>query len=237
MEAQEMIALIHDAKKRTPVKLYYQSKQPIAFANCRVFGNVVFGEWEDIQAALEQHREDVIDYVVEASCHNSALPLLDIKGIPARIEPGALIRDQVVIKENAVIMMGAIINVGACIEAETMIDMGAVIGARARIGRGCHIGAGAVIAGVVEPLGAKPVVIEDEVLVGANAVVIEGVHIGKGAVIAAGAIVTADVPKDAVAAGVPARIVKYKDAKTKKKTRFAKELRSLQTANEGDESV
>ena len=70
------------------------------------------------------------------------------KYINARIEPGAVIRDQVEIGDNAVIMMGAIINIGAIIGEGTMIDMGAVLGGRATVGKHCHIGAGAVLAGL-----------------------------------------------------------------------------------------
>ena len=72
----------------------------------------------------------------------------------------------------------------------SMIDMGAVLGGRAEVGKHCHVGAGAVLAGVIEPPSASPVILEDDVLIGANAVVIEGVHIGKGAVVGAGSIVT-----------------------------------------------
>jgi 2,3,4,5-tetrahydropyridine-2,6-dicarboxylate N-succinyltransferase len=89
-----------------------------------------------------------------------------------------------------------------------MIDMGAVLGGRATVGKNCHIGAGAVLAGVIEPPSAKPVVVEDDVLVGANAVVLEGVRIGRGAVVAAGAIVIEDVPAGTVVAGVPAKAIK-----------------------------
>ncbi len=71
-------------------------------------------------------------------------------------------------------MMGAVINIGAVIGKGTMIDMGTVLGGRATVGDRCHIGAGTVLAGVVEPASATPVIVEDGVLVGANAVVIEG---------------------------------------------------------------
>ena len=84
-----------------------------------------------------------------------------------------------------------------------------------------------VLAGVVEPASAVPVVVEDDVLVGANAVVIEGVHIGKGAVVAAGAVVVEDVPENAVVAGCPARIIKMKDAGTSEKTALVDALRQL----------
>ncbi|GAA3322854.1 hypothetical protein GCM10020331_044390 [Ectobacillus funiculus] len=77
----------------------------------------------------------IADYVVENDRRNSAIPLLDLKGIKARIEPGAIIRDQVEIGDNAVIMMGALINIGASIGEGTMIDMGAVLGGRATVGK------------------------------------------------------------------------------------------------------
>ncbi|MCD8066953.1 MAG: 2,3,4,5-tetrahydropyridine-2,6-dicarboxylate N-acetyltransferase, partial [Oscillospiraceae bacterium] len=156
-----------------------------------------------------------------------AIPLLDMKSVPARIEPGAIIREQVEIGERAVIMMGAVINIGAVIGEGSMIDMGAVLGGRATVGKNCHIGAGAVLAGVIEPASAQPVIIEDGVLVGANAVVIEGVRVGKNAVVAAGAVVTQDVPENAVVAGSPARVIKMKDEKTTKKTALEDALRTL----------
>ena len=150
-----------------------------------------------------------------------------LKGVKARIEPGAIIREKVEIGEGAVIMMGAVINIGAVVGKGTMIDMGAVLGGRATVGDRCHIGAGAVLAGVVEPASATPVIIEDNVLVGANAVVIEGVHVGRNAVVAAGAVVIEDVPENAVVAGSPARVIKMKDEKTEGKTALVDALRKL----------
>ena len=124
-------------------------------------------------------------------------------------------------------MMGAVINIGAVIGEGTMIDMGAILGGRATVGNHCHIGAGTVLAGVIEPASATPVIIEDDVLIGANAVVIEGVHVGKGAVVAAGAVVIEDVPDNAVVAGCPARVIKMKDEKTSSKTGLEDMLRKL----------
>ena len=79
--------------------------------------------------------------------------------------------------------------------------------------KNCHIGAGAVLAGVVEPASATPVIVEDDVLIGANAVVIEGVHIGKGSVVAAGAVVIEDVPENVVVAGTPRQSNQAKGSK------------------------
>ena len=230
MNAEEIIRFIHDAEKKTPVKVYVKAAAPVAFPNCRVFGEkdcVVFGEWADIEPVLKANAGSILDYVVEADRRNSAVPLLDVKPVNARIEPGAIIRDRVEIGDRAVIMMGAIINIGAVVGEGTMIDMGAVLGGRAIVGRHCHVGAGAVLAGVIEPASATPVVIEDNVLIGANAVVIEGVRVGRGAVVAAGAVVIEDVPDNAVVAGVPARVIKMKDEKTQSKTALVDALRSL----------
>ncbi len=211
MEAREIIEFIGNAEKKTPVKVYVKEKSPVDFEDCQVFGGgdkIVFGDWTRVKDILENNADKIEDYVVENDCRNSAIPLLDMKDVKARIEPGAFIRDKVEIGDNAVIMMGAIINIGAVIGEGSMIDMGAVLGGRATVGKNCHIGAGTVLAGVIEPPSAQPVIVEDDVVIGANAVVLEGCRIGKGAVVAAGAVVVDDVPPGVVVAGVPARIIK-----------------------------
>ena len=231
MNAQEIIAYIGAAEKKTPVKVYVNENAPISYGSATVFGEgaskVVFGDWRELGPILEENAGNIRDLVVESDRRNSAIPLLDIKGINARIEPGCTIRDQVEIGDNAVIMMGAVINIGAVVGAGTMIDMGVVLGGRATVGKNCHIGAGAVLAGVVEPASAVPVVIEDDVVIGANAVVLEGCRVGAGAVIAAGAVVVSDVPPGVVVAGVPARIIKQKDERTMQKTEIVDALRAL----------
>ena len=230
MNAQEIINYIGNAEKKTPVKLYVREKSPIDWGSAKVFGagdKIVFGEWKELEPILEANRDAIDDVVIENDRRNSAIPMLDLKDIPARIEPGAIIREQVEIGANAVIMMGAIINIGAVIGEGTMIDMGAVLGGRATVGKNCHVGAGAVLAGVIEPASATPVIVEDNVLIGANAVVIEGVHIGENAVVAAGAVVIEDVPANMVVAGCPARVIKEKDSGTSQKTALESMLRKL----------
>ncbi|MDJ1121354.1 2,3,4,5-tetrahydropyridine-2,6-dicarboxylate N-acetyltransferase [Olsenella sp. YH-ols2217] len=230
MDAQQIIQYIADAEKTTPVKLYVKEREAIDYGSAQVFGTgdkIVFGDWRELQPILAQNADAIEDIVVENDRRNSAIPLLDLKDVNARIEPGALIRENVQIGDGAVIMMGAIINIGATIGPGTMIDMGAVLGGRATVGANCHVGAGAVLAGVIEPASATPVIVEDNVLIGANAVVIEGAHVGRGAVVAAGAVVIEDVPENAVVAGCPARVIKTKDDKTTQKTALESALRTL----------
>jgi tetrahydrodipicolinate N-acetyltransferase len=234
LTAHEIIDFISSAKKVTPVKVYIKGENVASLPfgeNSKVFGEcnsvVVFGEWAEIEPILTKYESEITDYVVESDRRNSGVPLLDTKHINARIEPGAIIRDQVTIGDQAVIMMGAIINIGAEIGPKTMIDMGAVLGGRATVGANCHIGAGTVLAGVIEPPSAQPVIIEDDVVIGANAVVLEGIRVGQGAVVAAGAIVIEDVAPYTVVGGVPARVLKQLDDKTKSKTEIIDSLRNL----------
>lgn len=234
MDANEIISFISNSTKSTPVKVYLKGEnlKSIDFGESvqdfvEEKSGVLFGEWKDIEQLLENNKDAIADYVVENDRRNSAIPLLDLKGINARIEPGAVIRDQVEIGDGCVIMMGSMINIGSVVGEGTMIDMNVVLGGRATVGKNCHIGAGAVLAGVIEPPSASPVVIEDGVVIGANAVVLEGVTVGEGSVVAAGSIVTEDVPPNTLVAGTPAKKIKDIDDQTKSKTEIKQELRKL----------
>lgn len=233
LDAQSIINYIGNAPKKTPVKVFIKGNLsgidfPEEIENYTGDkSGVIFGDWKDVEKFLDQNKAKIEKYHIENDARNSAVPLVDLKKFNARIEPGAIIRDQVEIGDNAVVMMGAIINIGAEIGADSMIDMGAVLGGRAIVGKHCHIGAGTVLAGVIEPASAKPVKIDDNVLIGANAVVIEGVHVGEGAVVAAGAIVTHDVEPHTMVAGVPAKFIKQVDKKTESKTGLEDDLRKI----------
>ncbi|AZN76850.1 2,3,4,5-tetrahydropyridine-2,6-dicarboxylate N-acetyltransferase [Lactobacillus acidophilus] len=233
LDAKSIIEYIGNAPKKTPVKVFIKGNlDQLNFPNTienftEQHSGIIFGDWKDVEPFLNDNKEKIVQYRIENDARNSAVPLIDLKKFNARIEPGAIIRDQVAIGKNAVIMMGAIINIGAEIGDDTMIDMGVVLGGRAIVGKHCHIGAGSVLAGVIEPASAKPVQIDDDVVIGANAVVIEGIHVGKGAVIAAGAIVTKDVEPYTMVAGVPAKVIKKVDNKTLDKTGLEDDLRKI----------
>ena len=226
----EIARFIKDSKKTTPVKVYVNGDlSEASLENIEYYGNdnfyILFGETDVITEIILENKHKIKTFRVENDRRNSAIPMLDLLAIDARIEPGAIIRDKVVIGKNAVIMMGAVINIGAEIGEGSMVDMNAVIGARGKIGKRVHLGAGAVVAGVLEPPSKSPCEIGDDVMIGANSVILEGVKIGNGSVVAAGSVVISDVPSGVVVAGSPAKIVKSVDDKTKNKTQILSDLR------------
>lgn len=112
-----------------------------------------------------------------------------------RIVPGgSTIRDGAYIAPGVVCMPPMFVNAGAYVDAGTMIDSHALVGSCAQIGRRVHISAAAQIGGVLEPVGAVPVIIEDDVLVGGNCGVYEGAIVRERAVLASGTILTGSTP-------------------------------------------
>src|SRR5579864_421808 len=112
-----------------------------------------------------------------------------------RIVPGgSSIRDGAHIARGVICMPPMFVNAGAYVGESTMIDSHALVGSCAQIGRNCHISAGTQIGGVLEPIGALPVIIEDEVLVGGNCGVYEGTIVKKRAVLGSGTILNRSTP-------------------------------------------
>jgi 2,3,4,5-tetrahydropyridine-2-carboxylate N-succinyltransferase len=112
-----------------------------------------------------------------------------------RVVPGGTaVRDGVFLAKGVVIMPPAYVNVGAFVDEGTMVDSHALVGSCAQIGKRVHLSAAAQIGGVLEPVGALPVIIEDDVLVGGNGGVYEGTIVKRRAVIGAGVILTGSTP-------------------------------------------
>jgi 2,3,4,5-tetrahydropyridine-2-carboxylate N-succinyltransferase len=142
---------------------------------------------------------ELTDVSINAQFHyfdKSTFPLKQVAtGDGIRIVPGgSAIRDGAYVARGVVCMPPMYINVGAYVDAETMIDSHALVGSCAQIGRKVHLSAGAQIGGVLEPIGAMPVIIEDNVLVGGNTGIYEGTIVRRGAVIGAGVILTGGTP-------------------------------------------
>ncbi len=116
-------------------------------------------------------------------------------GDGVRVVPGgSAVRSGAYVARSVVCMPPMYINAGAWVDEGTMIDSHALVGSCAQIGKRVHLSAAAQIGGVLEPVNANPVIIEDDVLVGGNSGVYEGCIVRKGAVLAAGTILTRGTP-------------------------------------------
>ncbi len=142
--------------------------------------------------------------LVDMSIHPARQPWFDKSTYPVkrlsvesgvRVVPGgSSIRDGCYVARGVTCMPPMYINVGAWVGEGTMIDSHALVGSCAQVGRKCHVSAAAQIGGVLEPVGALPVIIEDEVLVGGNCGVYEGTVVKRRAVLGTGTILTRSTP-------------------------------------------
>ena len=131
--------------------------------------------------------------VIESGAFNffDKIPLKKWTGSEGvRVVPQALVRKGAYISSGAV-LMPSYVNIGAYVGSGTMVDTWATVGSCAQIGRNVHLSGGVGIGGVLEPLQATPVIIEDEVFVGSRSIIVEGAIVKTGAVIGAGVTITA----------------------------------------------
>jgi 2,3,4,5-tetrahydropyridine-2,6-dicarboxylate N-succinyltransferase len=110
-----------------------------------------------------------------------------------RVVPGAVVRYGSFLGEGVIVMPG-FVNIGAWVGPGTMVDTWATVGSCAQIGANVHLAGGAGIGGVLEPVNARPVIVEDDAFIGSRAIVVEGIVVGAGAVIAPHVSLTASVP-------------------------------------------
>jgi 2,3,4,5-tetrahydropyridine-2,6-dicarboxylate N-succinyltransferase len=106
-----------------------------------------------------------------------------------RAVPGAIVRRSAYIAPN-VVLMPSFVNVGAYVGSNTMVDTWATVGSCAQIGKNCHLSGGVGIGGVLEPLQAEPVIVEDDCFIGARSEVVEGVIVERGSVLAMGTFIS-----------------------------------------------
>jgi 2,3,4,5-tetrahydropyridine-2,6-dicarboxylate N-succinyltransferase len=142
--------------------------------------------------------------VVDMSVHTERQPFFDKHTVPVkrftaasgvRIVPGgSSIRDGSYVGRGVICMPPMYINVGAWVDDGTMIDSHALVGSCAQVGKNCHISAASQIGGVIEPVGAMPVIVEDEVLVGGNCGIYEGTVVKRRAVLGTGTILNRSTP-------------------------------------------
>jgi 2,3,4,5-tetrahydropyridine-2-carboxylate N-succinyltransferase len=142
--------------------------------------------------------------IVDMSLDTKKQPFFDRSAYPPRtitaadnvriVPGGSSIRDGSFIARGVICMPPMFVNVGAYVDENTMIDSHALIGSCAQIGKNCHISAAAQIGGVLEPVGALPVIIEDHVMVGGNSGVYEGTIVKQRAVLGTGTILNRSIP-------------------------------------------
>ncbi len=117
----------------------------------------------------------------------------DFARLGARVVPPAMVRRGAYIAPN-VVLMPSYVNIGAYVDSGTMVDTWATVGSCAQIGKNVHLSGGVGIGGVLEPLQAKPTIIEDDCFIGARSEVVEGVIVERGAVISMGVFIGQSTP-------------------------------------------
>ena len=142
--------------------------------------------------------------LVDVSADHGRWPFFDKDTLPLRrftvndnvrvVPGGSTVRDGAYVAPGVICMPPMYINIGAYVGDETLVDSHALVGSCAQIGRRVHLSAAAQIGGVLEPVGALPVIIEDDVLVGGNCGVYEGAIVKRRSVLAAGTIITGSTP-------------------------------------------
>ncbi|MDR1208607.1 MAG: 2,3,4,5-tetrahydropyridine-2,6-dicarboxylate N-succinyltransferase [Holosporales bacterium] len=154
---------------------------------------LVDGQW----SVDEELKYSIVSYISGATCRGmhevyDKVPLkfdgwqdADFFHAKLRVVPGAIVRYGAYLAPN-VVLMNCFVNIGAYVGERTMVDSFVTVGSCAQIGANCHIAAGVVIGGVLEPITARPVIIEDDCFIGAHASVVEGVIVRQGATLGMG---------------------------------------------------
>ncbi len=156
-----------------------------------VDGNWIINEWLKKAVILYFSIQEMNTMEAGVFEYNDKIPLKkNYKELNIRVVPGAIARFGSYIAPG-VIMMPSYVNIGAYVDTGTLIDTWATVGSCAQIGKNVHISGGVGIGGVLEPVLAAPVIIEDNCFIGSRCIIVEGVHIGSETVLGANVVITA----------------------------------------------
>lgn len=159
----------------------------------------VNGEWMVhawVMAAILQYFRQSKNETTHAGpmeFHDKVPPKQDLAGAGIRVVPPGVVRRGAFVEAGAIVMP-AFVNIGARVGSGTMVDTWATVGSCAQIGRNVHLSGGVGIGGVLEPPGARPVIIEDGAFIGSRCIVVEGVIVEEEAVLGANVVLTASTP-------------------------------------------
>ena len=132
---------------------------------------------------MEIHEVGIFEF------HDKIPPKRNYKSLGVRVVPPAVARHGAFVSKG-VIMMPSYVNIGAYVDEGTMVDTWATVGSCAQIGKNVHLSGGVGIGGVLEPVQASPVIVEDNAFIGSRCIVVEGVRVGKEAVLGANVVLT-----------------------------------------------
>ena len=157
-------------------------------------GEWVVNEWLKRAVLLSFRQREMETIEVGPYEYHDKVPLkTGYAAAGVRVVPPAVVRHGAFVESGAV-LMPSYVNIGAWVGSGTMVDTWATVGSCAQVGRNVHLAGGVGIGGVLEPPGARPVIIEDDVFVGSRCVVTEGLVVESGAVLGAGVVLTGSTP-------------------------------------------
>lgn len=175
MNWQETIELLESGKLRAADKIngVWQVNTEVKKQILEAFKA---GELRDMQGFVDKHNLPAQKFTVERG----------VRFVPG----GSSVRRGAYLARGVIVMPPSYVNIGAFVDSGTMVDSHVLVGSCAQIGKNVHLSAGVQIGGVLEPIGATPVIIEDHAFIGAGSIIVEGIQVGTGAVIAPGVILS-----------------------------------------------
>ncbi|MCX7650585.1 MAG: 2,3,4,5-tetrahydropyridine-2,6-dicarboxylate N-succinyltransferase [Flavobacteriales bacterium] len=187
---------LHESATRQAVHtvIEYLDRGELRVAHPNADGEWVMHEWIKKAVILYFQVRKMHTYSVGPMEFHDKIPLkTGYAELGVRVVPHALVRHGAYVAPG-VILMPSYVNIGAYVDSGTMVDTWATVGSCAQIGKNVHLSGGVGIGGVLEPLQARPVVVEDGCFIGSRCIVVEGSHIAREAVLGANVVITASTP-------------------------------------------